>query len=140
MVSAVGSNPGPAQPRQHDIRLRPPDPELGHHLPRRRPPPPLSRLLTNPIGAQASDLSRRGFDVVVLELTADPLLPGPVTPAQRLARRLWLLEREAVRHQLSAVGVSCARWDEGQPLGGVVEQLSRRRDGRPAWSGRAAAG
>jgi uncharacterized protein (DUF58 family) len=100
----------------------------------------LSPLLDPRAVGVVADLSRRGFDVVVLELAADPLLPQPETPAQRLARRLWLLEREAVRHQLSAVGVSCARWDEGQPLGAVVEQLSRRRSGRPGWSGGAATG
>ena len=76
-----------------------------------------------------ADLRRRGFDVVVLELVADALLPPPTTGAEQLARRLWRLEREAVRHQLEAVGVPCARWDEGQALGAVLDGLGRRRRG-----------
>jgi uncharacterized protein (DUF58 family) len=73
------------------------------------------------------DLRQRGFDVVVVEPAPEAVLSPPADDAAWVARRLWHVERAAVRHELSAVGVPCVVWDDERPLGAALDQLSRRR-------------
>ena len=62
--------------------------------------------------AALSDLRARGFDVVVVEVDPIPLVETGSTEAEKLAHRLWLLEREVVRAHLESLGIGIARWGE----------------------------
>ncbi len=62
------------------------------------------------------NLRSRGFDLAVVEVSPEPFAPPGRTDADALAHRLWLLEREALRTRLRALGVPVARWPEDQPL------------------------
>ena len=69
------------------------------------------------------DLRARGYDVAVVEI--DPtraVEPGP-SEAERLAYRLWLLQREMLRSGLVRLGVAVSRWEEGTPLEVPIEEV-----------------
>ena len=69
------------------------------------------------------DLRARGYDVAVVEV--DPT--GAVEPghgdADRLAHRLWLLEREVLRSQLVRLGIAVSRWAADAPLEVPIEEV-----------------
>ena len=73
------------------------------------------------------NLRGRGFDLVVIEI--DPL--GLVVPGRgerdRLAYRLWLLEREVRRARLERLGVGIARWSDEVPLEAALEGVRTYR-------------
>ena len=104
----------------------------------------LSPLLDRRVIDVLAELRRRELDVVVVETSAEARLAAAtrrqVDPAARLARRVWSLEREAVRRRLLAIGIPVVTWDDEQPLAGVLELLGRRRwraaGGRPAGASR----
>jgi uncharacterized protein (DUF58 family) len=75
------------------------------------------------------DLRARGFDVVVIELVPDAFLSAPATETAKVARRLWTLEREALRFRYSKAGVPVVRWRTGTSLEAVVVEIEawRRR-------------
>ncbi len=78
-----------------------------------------------------ADLRARGYDVSVVEVDPEPLVePGP-TELDRLAHRLWLLQREVLRARLARLGVACARWSDDVELQVTVEGVRafRRRAG-----------
>ncbi len=90
-------------------------------VPRRLLPPKalvvaISPLLDDRFIHALLDLRSRGFDLAVLEVSPEPFAPPGATDSDALAHRLWLLEREAVRTQLQALGAPVARWREHQPL------------------------
>jgi uncharacterized protein (DUF58 family) len=78
------------------------------------------------------DVRGRGFDVAVLEL--DPVAMVAPRPDElgRLAHRLWLLQREALRERFRAAGIPIASWNEERPLEAALEEVaaSRRHAGR----------
>ena len=78
------------------------------------------------------DVRGRGFDVAVLEL--DPVAMVAARPDElgRLAHRLWLLRREALRERFRAAGIPIASWNEERPLEAALEEVaaSRRHAGR----------
>ena len=76
--------------------------------------------------AALEDLRARRFDVAVVEVDPVPLVePGP-TETDRLAYRLWLLEREVIRARLVALGVGVATWGDGE-LDTVLEEVRTYR-------------
>lgn len=78
-----------------------------------------------------ADLRARGYDVSVVEVDPEPLVePGP-TELDRLAHRLWLLQREVLRARLSRLGVAVARWNDDVELQTTLEGVRafRRRAG-----------
>jgi uncharacterized protein (DUF58 family) len=78
-----------------------------------------------------ADLRARGYDVSVVEVDPEPLVePGP-TELDRLAHRLWLLQREVLRARLARLGIACARWSDDVELQVTVEGVRafRRRAG-----------
>jgi uncharacterized protein (DUF58 family) len=89
----------------------------------------LTPMLDERVIAALLDLKARGFDVVVIELVPDAFVPGPATQTATVARRLWTLEREALRFRYSRAGVPVVRWTVGTPLEGVVMEVEawRRR-------------
>ena len=86
----------------------------------------LSPLLDQRFVAALEDLRARRFDVAVVEVDPVPLVePGP-TVTDRLAYRLWLLEREVIRARLVALGVGIATWGE-LDLDTVLEEVTTYR-------------
>jgi uncharacterized protein (DUF58 family) len=83
----------------------------------------LSPLVDERVLRAIVDVRRRGFDVtdVALEQSLQPV--GAPSPA----RRLWVMEREARRHTLEAVGVRVATFGDSDPLPFVVAELDRAR-------------
>jgi uncharacterized protein (DUF58 family) len=79
--------------------------------------------------ATVADLRARGYDVSVVEVDPEPLIePGP-TELDRIAHRLWLLQREVLRTRLARLGVAGMRWSDDVELQVAVEGVRafRRR-------------
>ncbi len=93
----------------------------------------LTPLLDDVTVTLASDLRGRGFDLVVVECDPEPFLPEARNRSEQIARRIWSMERAALRRRLEERGIIVARWAAGAPLGAVVSDAnSRRRLRRPA--------
>ena len=93
----------------------------------------LTPLLDDVTVTLASDLRGRGFDLVVVECDPEPFLPEARNRSEQIARRIWSMERAALRRRLEERGIIVARWEAGAPLGAVVSDAnSRRRLRRPA--------
>jgi uncharacterized protein (DUF58 family) len=56
------------------------------------------------------DLRARGFDLVVLEIPPERFLDPARTDAERLARRIWALERDLLLRRFRRLGVATAAW------------------------------
>lgn len=67
------------------------------------------------------DLRRRGFDLVVVEVSPPDPDAGDRSAFDLLATRFWRLERETRRIRLEEMGVAVIEWDGRTPLAGVVE-------------------
>jgi len=77
--------------------------------------------------ATLGDLRARGFDVAVVEVDPVGLVdPGPAD-LDRLAHRLWLLEREVLLARLSRLGIAVARWSETADLDAALEGVTTYR-------------
>ncbi len=68
------------------------------------------------------DLRARRFDVAVVEVDPVPLVEPGRTEAEKLAYRLWLLEREVLRARLVALGIGVATWGDAE-LDTVLEEV-----------------
>jgi uncharacterized protein (DUF58 family) len=68
------------------------------------------------------DLRRRGFDLVVVELSPIAFARRPEAEPD-LAIRLWRLWREALRFRYERLGVAVVEWDGEQPLAVAVEEV-----------------
>ena len=78
------------------------------------------------------DLRSRGRDLTVIEVSPLSLVPAGPTTADQLAHRLWLLQRDAVRSRLRALGIAVGVWSSEIPLAPVLEGVSAfRRSARP---------
>lgn len=97
-------------------------------IPRRMLPPSsmvvaLSPLLDERSMRALSDLSSRGHDVAVVEISpADWLVPGR-REGERLAFRLWEMEREALRSRFRQRGVAVATWRRDSSLQDALEEV-----------------
>ena len=60
--------------------------------------------------AALEDLRARRYDVAVVEVDPLPLVPPGSGETDRLAHRLWILEREAQRVRLEHIGIGVATW------------------------------
>jgi uncharacterized protein (DUF58 family) len=79
------------------------------------------------------DLRGRGFDVAVVEVSPVPPTPPADDAIERLAHRLWLMERQRLRRRFQGVGVAVAEWHEGEFLEHPLwEVASFRRSARLA--------
>jgi uncharacterized protein (DUF58 family) len=88
-------------------------------------------LLDRRTVATLLDLRSRGFDVVIVECEGDDA-PPPRDQVASLARRLWALERAAVRDRFRHLGVVVVPWARHEPLGPVLDEVIalRRRPHR----------
>ena len=90
----------------------------------------LTSLLDHRIADVLVDLAARGYDVVVAESPAEPLLGPPTSIAAAMARRLWRAERGLLRQRLAEVGIPTVAWDDDQPLASAIRGLAYRRSRR----------
>lgn len=86
----------------------------------------LTPLVDQRFVSTIEDLRGRRFDVAVVEVDPTPLVGRGATPTAELARRLWLLEREALRTRLVASGIGVATWG-GDDLDTVLEEVNAFR-------------
>ena len=99
-------------------------------LPRAALPPGALVVVFSPLLDQRfvetlRDMRERGFTVLVVDvLNADP----PVRPrsADRMARRIWQMEQEAIRFSLRELGVPVVHWDGIQSLDLPLARYTRR--------------
>jgi uncharacterized protein (DUF58 family) len=88
----------------------------------------LSPLLDQRAIDAFADLRGRGFDLVVIEIPAEPFVADPTNPEAELARRIWELQRETTRTRFLRHGIATARWNPDQPFQralGEVEAFRR---------------
>ena len=85
-------------------------------------------------GAQALlDLRARGYDIAVVEISPSQFLTHPTTDVERLARKLWQLQRDSLRLRYRRLGISVAEWSTPASFDSIVEEVRRsRRFGRIA--------
>ena len=69
------------------------------------------------------NLSARGHDLVVVEVSPVPFVEPGREPHEQLAHRLWLLRRRELVTRLEQRGIAVARWSGGEPLGAAVEEV-----------------
>ena len=73
------------------------------------------------------NLRARGFDLVVVEIDPIGLVEAGTNELERLAYRLWLLDREVLRSRLEHLGVGIARWGDGVALESALEEVRTYR-------------
>ena len=79
------------------------------------------------------DLRGRGFDLAVIEVSPEALLPPPGDDLDGAIRRLWAMQRELLRDRFGQVGVPVVVWSSGASLEAALEEVRAfRRHGRPA--------
>jgi uncharacterized protein (DUF58 family) len=73
------------------------------------------------------DLRRRGFDLVVIDVSPVPFAGSPDDPVDEQALRLWRLWRETQRLRYLALGVPVTEWVGDEPLATVVKEVEAFR-------------
>jgi hypothetical protein len=72
-------------------------------------------------------LRARGFDLAVIELSPLAFVEPGSARHERVAYRLWKLQREALRSQFLAAGVPVAQWHRDDPLAVPIQEVTRFR-------------
>ena len=91
-----------------------------YRLPRAALPPGslvvvFSPLLNERLVETLRELRERGFAMLVVDvLNAEP--PNRPRVADRMARRIWRMEQDAIRFSLRELGTPVVHWDGVQPL------------------------
>lgn len=96
-----------------------------HTLPPRALVFALSPLLDSRATGALADLARRGFGVVVVDTSPDPLLPPPTDEVAAVAQRIFTLERAMTVRRLSDIGVPIVRWTGSGSLDAVLQEVAR---------------
>jgi uncharacterized protein (DUF58 family) len=105
-------------------------------IPRRIIPPKslvvaLTPLLDDRSLSALADLRGRGHDLCVIEISPLPFVASGRRDDERLAYRLWELDRDALRARFLALGVPVVAWRRGEPLEPVLAAAaSFRREAR----------
>jgi uncharacterized protein (DUF58 family) len=87
----------------------------------------LSPLLDERAVNAFADLKGRGFDLVVIEIPAEPFVAPPTTPEEMLARRIWILQRDATRDRFLRHGIAVVRWDPAEPIQRAMAEVEAFR-------------
>jgi uncharacterized protein (DUF58 family) len=99
-------------------------------LPRAALPPGALVVVFSPLLDQRfvetlRDMRERGFTILVVDvLNADP--PVRARNTDRMARRIWRMEQEAIRFSLRELGVPVVHWDGVQSLDLPLARYTRR--------------
>ena len=102
-----------------------------YRLPRAALPPgalvvAFSPLLNQRFVETLRELRERGFAMLVVDvLNAEP--PNRPRAADRMARRIWRMEQDAIRFSLREIGIPVVRWDGQSPLDEPLAPFTRRR-------------
>jgi uncharacterized protein (DUF58 family) len=83
----------------------------------------LTPLLDERTAAALLDMRARGFDLAVVDISPLPFVGRGATEAEQLARRLWALQRDVLRHRYRELGVAVGEWHEGRSSQGVIEEV-----------------
>ncbi len=93
----------------------------------------ITPLLDRRFVATMADLRARGFDLAVVEVDPVSFVEAGRTEPERLAYRLWLLDREVLRSRLARLGIAVARWGDDTELDAALEGVrTYRRRARAA--------
>ncbi|CAN5849351.1 DUF58 domain-containing protein [soil metagenome] len=87
----------------------------------------LSPLLDERVVRAFADLAGRSLDMALVELHPDAFLPPVADESDRLARRLWALERDNVRRRFLRRGVAVATWHPDEPFENPLTRLEAFR-------------
>lgn len=68
------------------------------------------------------DIRRRGFDLVIVEVSPLAFVGETKDSLADLALRLWRMQREAIRFRYEQAGVAVVQWDGNVPLAALVEE------------------
>jgi uncharacterized protein (DUF58 family) len=107
-------------------------------LPRRTLPPQalvvgLTPLLDERSVGALLDLRARGFDLAIVEVSPAAFALAGDDEADRVAYRLWLHTRAALRYRFETAGVPVVEWRDGDALAAPLEEVSAwRRQARVA--------
>ncbi|HZR54753.1 MAG TPA: DUF58 domain-containing protein [Streptosporangiaceae bacterium] len=99
-------------------------------LPRAALPPGALVIVFSPLLDQRfvealRDMRERGFTIFVVDvLTVDP--PARPRVVDRLARRVWRMEQQAIRFSLRELGIPLVHWDGVAPLDLPLAPYTRR--------------
>ena len=85
----------------------------------------LSPLLDERAVRTLLDVRARGFDLAVVEISPVPFAPAGRDELDKLALRLWLLRREALRSRYLRLGVPVVEWNAEVPLQSALEEVRR---------------
>jgi uncharacterized protein (DUF58 family) len=69
------------------------------------------------------DLRARRFDLAIIEISPVPFATAGKDELERVAYRLWLLRREALRARYERFGVPLAVWDDDVSFLGALEEV-----------------
>jgi uncharacterized protein (DUF58 family) len=101
-----------------------------HRLPRAALPPGALVVVFSPLLDQRfvetlRDMRERGFSMLVVDvLNTEP--PARPRSTDRMARRIWRMEQEAIRFSLRELGVPVVHWDGVQSLDLPLAGYTRR--------------
>ncbi|HET7339312.1 MAG TPA: DUF58 domain-containing protein [Candidatus Dormibacteraeota bacterium] len=91
----------------------------------------ISPLLDARTTSALLDLRGRGFDLVIVEVSSLSFIAQPKTDDEKIAYRLWLLKRQAMRYEYWRAGVPVAVWTHEEPLIAALQEVEQfRRYGR----------
>ena len=92
-----------------------------------------SPLLDERILTALVDIRARGHDLTIVELSPLAYVRPGELETERLAFRLWQLQREVVRASYQSMGIPIVLWDPGQPFQAALEEVGGfRRQARLA--------
>jgi uncharacterized protein (DUF58 family) len=100
-------------------------------IPVRTLPPRALVLAVTPLLDERSvgaivDLRARGFDVAAIDVS--PLAPSlRDDPVDRLADRIWVMEREKLHRDLRRIGIAVAPWRDGEHLPRALWEVEASR-------------
>jgi uncharacterized protein (DUF58 family) len=107
-------------------------------VPRRLLPPKALVIAITPLIDERSirallGLRARGFDLALLDISPVPLTTPGSSPSDALARRLWILQRDALKARFEQLGVAVSEWNGREPLQiPVASATGSRRPAQPA--------
>jgi uncharacterized protein (DUF58 family) len=82
----------------------------------------LTPLIDERITSALDQLSGRGFDLAICEVTVSPTVAAS-DPIAKLAARVFALRRDTLRGRYHRAGVAASAWPAGQPLEQTLEEV-----------------